>query len=155
MRLRARQTRAAVLLAATLAVMVLCLPCEACDDAATPRPPADLAIGHWAYPLLERLSARGVVSLDMTTLPLSRSDVAYALMVRNGAAEDPADCGLSPRELWALDAIEAEFLRGEIEEPVFRRVSGGAVLGLGLLLGSEVLYDAAGAGAQGILFDAA
>ena len=105
MRLRARQTRAAVLLAATLAVMVLCLPCEACDDAATPRPPADLAIGHWAYPLLERLSARGVVSLDMTTLPLSRSDVAYALMVRNGAAEDPAACAACPGSAWTATAV--------------------------------------------------
>ena len=143
---RARQTRAAVLLAATLAVMVLCLPCEACDDVAKPRPPSDLPIGHWAYPLLERLSARGVLSLDMTTLPLSRSDVASELAARNGATENPAGRGLSPRERWALDALAAEFLRGEVEEPVFSRVSGGAALGFGLLLGSEVLYDSEGAG---------
>ncbi|MCK5596007.1 MAG: hypothetical protein KAJ04_01045, partial [Candidatus Eisenbacteria sp.] len=31
------------------------------------RPPADVPLNHWSYPLLERLQARGVIDIDLST----------------------------------------------------------------------------------------
>ena len=99
---------------------------------ASPRPPADLPLSHWAYPLLERLVSRGVLELDLTTRPVHRSAVANALARRcaGGAARHEPD--LTSRELWALDKLEAEFLRGEVDAPSASVRNGAAVVGLGI-----------------------
>ena len=52
------------------------------------RPPAVVPLGHWSYPLLSRFVTRGIIDLDLTTLPVSRREVLDAL-----AALDPALIG--------------------------------------------------------------
>ena len=87
----ARTARAAsclavlALLAAPLAATALSVPseCMTTESRASglrldPRPPADLPLDHWAYPHLTRLVARGILELDLTTLPVSRAAVAAA-----------------------------------------------------------------------------
>ncbi len=105
-----------------------------------PRPPADLPLDHWAYPLLERLAARRVIELDLTTLPVSRDAVAGALAARRAAGRMRYESPLTAREVWALERLEAEFFRCEIDAPALSVKERGAVLGFGVLLGSEARY---------------
>ena len=62
------------------------------------RPPAIVPLGHWSYPLLGRLATRGIIDLDLTTLPVSRREVLDALLeldpVLTGRADGHAslDC---------------------------------------------------------------
>ena len=105
-----------------------------------PRPPADLPLDHWAYPLLERLDARRIIELDLTTLPVSRDAVAAALAARRAAGRVHGEAPLTAREVWALERLEAEFFRCEIDAPALSAKERGATLGLGVLLGSEVRY---------------
>jgi hypothetical protein len=92
---------------------------------AAPRPPADLPLSHWAYPLLERLASRGILDIDLTTRPVSRSAVEGALL-----ADSKED--MSEREAWALDRLRAEFLRGEVDAPAFSAREGDAAVGVGI-----------------------
>ncbi len=65
-----------------------------------PRTPQDVPLDHWAYPLLERLAARGVLAIDLTTRPVSRVAVAAAL----AAVRFPARAGTAARGSAARDA---------------------------------------------------
>jgi hypothetical protein len=107
-----------------------------------PRPPSDLPLGHWAYPLLERLVARGVLTVDLSTRPVPRSAVVRALR----ALPDPNDASpfsasRTERERWALERLSAEFLGGGVDVPAVSLRDGDAVIALGVLLGTEVRYD--------------
>ncbi len=101
-----------------------------------PRPPSDLPLDHWAYPLLERLTAREIVKLDMSTLPLSREAIAEAV------ASALSPCGAPPpaateRERWALFLLEDEFLGGLVDGPLVSLSGGRSLVALGLRLGTE------------------
>lgn len=106
-----------------------------------PRPPGDLPLDHWAYPLLDRLVARGFIRLDLSTLPLSRESVAEALAacLGRGAARIPE--GATGREAWALTLLADEFLMGAVDRAIVALGDGGALLGLGIKLGSEMSYS--------------
>lgn len=95
------------------------------------RPPADVPLNHWSYPLLERLQARGVIDIDLSTRPVSRSDVAAAVSVAQ-SSEAPAPGFLSARETWFLSRLAAEFVRGEVDSPAFSTGTDAASLGLGI-----------------------
>jgi hypothetical protein len=97
------------------------------------KPPADVPLGHWSYALLERLDARGVIDLDLTTRPVPRSHVATALA-------EAEDVGLSERERWALGRLEAEFLRGQVDSPAFSTRGGQASFGLGVTAFTQARY---------------
>ncbi|MBM3307687.1 MAG: hypothetical protein FJY74_05125 [Candidatus Eisenbacteria bacterium] len=99
--------------------------------AAAPRPPADVPLSHWAYPLLERLASRGVLDLDLTTRPVSRAAVADALRAAD-ADEASRAAELTERESWAIDRLRAEFLRAEVDAPVFSARDEAAAVGLGV-----------------------
>lgn len=104
---------------------------------AAPRPPADLPLSHWAYPLLERLASRGILDIDLTTRPVSRSAVQEALRSEAAraatATSSPGSFGdTSERESWALDRLRAEFLRGEVDAPAFSAREGDAAVGIGI-----------------------
>lgn len=116
-------------------------PCAARALRYSPRPPSDVPLGHWAYPLLERLAARGVIVLDLTTLPVSREAVATALAARRAGGPASGESALSERERWAIGRLEAEFLRLEVDAPILSVRDGEAVLGLGLVLGTEARYS--------------
>lgn len=103
------------------------------------RPPSDVPLGHWSYPFLERLVARGVLDLELSTRPVSRAAVAAAIIKR---LEPPASAGgLSERERWALERLEAEFLGGRIDSPALSIRDGDAVLGLGVVLGTGLHHE--------------
>ncbi len=115
---------------------------DAPRETAMSRPPVDVPLWHWSYPLLERLVARGIVDIDLSTLPVSRATVADALVARGkrgrgAGADSPA---LSDRERWALERLEAEFMTGEVDAPALAAREGDASVGLGIMLGSEMCY---------------
>jgi hypothetical protein len=112
--------------------------------AEAPRPPADLPLDHWAYSLIDRLVARRIIQLELTTLPVSRAAVAGALAARRRAEASPDAVAPTEREAWALERLEAEFYRREVDEPTFSLRDRKAVLGLGVLLGTEGRYDRSG-----------
>lgn len=104
---------------------------------ASPRPPADLPLSHWAYPLLERLASRGILDVDLTTRPISRAAVREALRSEAARAETTeasrgSRADASERESWALDRLRAEFLRGEVDAPLFSARDGDAAVGVGI-----------------------
>jgi hypothetical protein len=110
------------------------------------RPPADLPLDHWAYPLLERLAGRGVIAIDLAARPIARSAVRAALLARSArsqAAARPVD--LTDRERWALERLEAEFTENAVDRPTLARRDGDAVVAIGLKLGTEIRYSAVGA----------
>ncbi len=103
------------------------------------RPPADVPLNHWSYPLLERLQARGVVDIDLSTRPVSRSVVAAAVSAAQGP-DAPAPGFLSAREVWFLSRLEAEFVRGEVDSPAFSTGTASASLGLGITAFTQMRY---------------
>jgi hypothetical protein len=105
------------------------------------RPPSDLPLEHWAYPILERLVARRVLEIELATRPVSRAAVARALR----SLPDPVEgrelyASLTERERWALGRLRAEFLAGWVDAPTVSVREGGSVVALGVLLGSAVRY---------------
>jgi hypothetical protein len=106
------------------------------------RPPADLPLDHWAQPLLERLSARRVVDLDLSTLPLSRAAVARAVAEAVELVES-GGVAMSLREAWMLSRLAAEFLRGQVDSPMLHTQSGDASIGLGLTAFTQLRYGEA------------
>ncbi|MBN2564310.1 MAG: hypothetical protein JXB46_01225 [Candidatus Eisenbacteria bacterium] len=126
--------------------------------APVPRPPADIPLDHWSYPLLERLVARGILDLDVSSRPISRTQVAEALResrLLEASAAAPASSGsgpaaaeerqgsspvLSDRERWIVDRLEAEFLRHEVDRPAFQTRSGAASLALGFTALTQLRY---------------
>ena len=112
------------------------------DTRGTMRPPSDLPLGHWAYPLLERLVARGILDLDLTTRPVSRRAVATALNKRQssaGASRDVPD--LTKRETWALLRLSAEFLRGKVDRQTLGVRERKASVAVGIDLGTGILGE--------------
>jgi len=107
------------------------------------RPPADLPLDHWAYPLLERLAARGIVEIDLATRPIARSAVRKALLERRARSHDTLSVGreLSERETWALEKLEDEFIENAVDRPTLARRDGDAVIALGLKLGTEIRHS--------------
>ncbi len=112
-------------------------PAAVAEGRLSPRPPGDLPLGHWAYPLLERLEARGIVRLDMSTLPLSRESVAEAVAAVLGPDGDRFPDGATERERWALSLLRDEFLKGEVDRAPLSVEGNDARVGLGFLLGTE------------------
>lgn len=105
------------------------------------RPPSDLPLGHWAYPLLERLVARRALEVDLTTRPVSRAAVARALL----SLPDPIQgrgfyAALTERERWALDMLRREFLGGQVDAPAVSLRDGDSVIALGVLLGTTLSH---------------
>ena len=100
------------------------------------KPPADVPLDHWSYPLLERLDARGVIDLDLSTRPVSRADVSAAVE----AAAARADLSLTEREAWVMSRLEAEFVRGEVDSPVFSTEAGTASFGLGVTVFTQLRH---------------
>lgn len=105
------------------------------------RPPSDLPLGHWAYPLLERLVARRVLEIDLTTRPVSRAAVADALrsLPDPFEAKDPFPA-LTERERWAIERLRSEFLGGRIDTPAASLRDGGSVVALGILVGTTIRH---------------
>jgi hypothetical protein len=149
-----RAAPVAVAVAATiLAVQAAGPPARAADRSSTSavparsarsRPPSDLPLDHWAYPLLERLVARQVLTIDLSTRPLSRSAVARALRSRAAREAAAGPAALTEREAWALDRLAAEFGEGQVDAPVLSLEDDGAVVGLGVLLGTSVGHTGGG-----------
>jgi hypothetical protein len=110
----------------------------AADGPPRERPPADVPLNHWSYPLLERLQARGIIHLDLSTRPVSRADAAAA--VANWTDLGGSSCALSERELWVLSRLEAEFLRGEVDSPAYSTGSDDASFGLGVRAFTQLRY---------------
>ncbi len=108
--------------------------------AAPQRTPSDLPLDHWGYPLLERLRARGVLAIDLTTRPIARSAVRAALETAVGGSQvDALGAGwarpvLTARETWMLERLRAEFITGEIDAPAVSISDGQASLGFGVEL---------------------
>jgi len=122
--------------------------------AAPSRTPSDLPLDHWVYPLLERLRARGVLAIDLTTRPIARSAVRAALEAAvddsqvdaldqdssggSAAGDGASGAGTRPvltaRELWMLERLRAEFIRGEVDAPTASISDGRASLGFGVEL---------------------
>jgi len=122
-------------LAAALAVLL------GAGAALAGKPCADVPLGHWSYALLERLESRGVVDIDLSTLPVARTDVARAVREALEARESgglPVE--LTERESWALDGLADEFLRGEVDTPVFSTEDERASFGLGVSLLTQGRY---------------
>ncbi|MEA3409199.1 MAG: hypothetical protein U9Q95_02515 [Candidatus Eisenbacteria bacterium] len=105
------------------------------------RPPADVPLNHWSYPLLERLQSRRVIDIDLSTRPVSRSVVADAVSAAR-RSEATASGSLSAREVWFLSRLEAEFVRGEVDTPAFSTGSGAASFGLGVRLFTQMRHGA-------------
>ena len=105
------------------------------------RPPADVPLNHWSYPLLERLQARRVIDIDLSARPVSRSDVAAAVSAAR-SSEALAARSLSERELWLFSRLEAEFVRGEIDSPAFSTGTGSASFGLGVTALTQIRHGA-------------
>ena len=105
------------------------------------RPPADVPLNHWSYPLLERLQARRVIDIDLSARPVSRSDVAAAVSAAR-SSEVLVARSLSERELWLFSRLEAEFVRGEIDSPAFSTGTGSASFGLGVKALTQVRHGA-------------
>ena len=103
------------------------------------RPPADVPLNHWSYPLLERLQARGVLDLDLSTRPVSRSDVEAAVK-RALSSCSPESGSFSERELWFLSRLGAEFVRGEVDSPAFSAGADAASFGLGVRAFTQLRY---------------
>jgi hypothetical protein len=121
----------------------------AATTGAPARPPSDLPLAHWAYALLERLVARRVLEIDLSTRPVSRAAVARALLSVPDASEGEwRRAKLTERERWALDRLRAEFLDGSIDTPIVSLRDGGSAVALGVVLGTEVRY-AEGRGSGG------
>lgn len=112
------------------------------EQRAITKPPADLPLGHWAQPLLERLSARRVIDIDLSTLPLSRAAVARAVAEAVELAES-GDVAMSLREAWMLSRLAAEFLRGQVDTPMLHAQSGEASLGLGITAFTQLRHGEA------------
>lgn len=111
------------------------------------RPPADVPLGHWSYPMLERLTARGVLAMDLSMRPVARSDVASAVE----DALDPAAAArlaLTEREAWALSRLAAEFVRGEVDSPLLRAADGDASVALGLRALTQATYGGEAVGLE-------
>ncbi len=106
-------------------------------DLAAPRPPASVPLDHWAYPLLERLAARDLLEIDLSTRPVSRADIADALAGLDVRAF--GDRG-SERERWVLDRLRSEFELGAVDVPAVSMKRGEASLGLGLSVGVQGVY---------------
>ncbi len=112
------------------------------------RPPAIVPLGHWSYPLLGRLATRGIIELDLTTLPVSRREVLDALLqldpVLTGRPDGPTSDAkgrrtapahsLTPRERWLIERLFLEFDRAAIDAPAAYVQQGEAQLGMGLVV---------------------
>lgn len=110
------------------------------------RPPAVVPLGHWSYPLLGQLVTRGVIDLDLTTLPVSRREVLDALMeldpVLTGRSDGPTSdaegrrtaptLSLTPRERWLIERLFLEFDRAAVDAPTAHVREGDAQLGMGM-----------------------
>ncbi len=107
-----------------------------------PRTPQDVPVGHWSYPLLARLAARGVVDIDLATLPVSRAAVAQALVDALGGAKMRASTtgGMSEREVWTFKRLVAEFLQGKVDVPALFTENDDAMVGLGFQVMSRLRY---------------
>ena len=105
------------------------------------RPPADVPLNHWSYPLLERLQARGVIDMDLSTRPVSRSDVAAAVSAAQ-SYDAPAPGFLSAREVWFLSRLVAEFVHREVDSPAFSTGTASASFGLGIKVFTQVRHGA-------------
>jgi hypothetical protein len=101
------------------------------------RPPASVGIEHWAYPLLERLAARGIISLDLSTRPVTRRDVSEAL---EQVTDDVEALRATERERWALERLRAEFDEASVDDPALRLTSDDATVALGVTLGVQGVY---------------
>jgi hypothetical protein len=129
----------AVLACSLLAAAPATVRAEEVPGAPPPaRPPADVPLNHWSYPLLERFQARGIIHLDLSTRPVSRSDVAAA--VANWKDSGGSSCSLSERELWLLSRLEAEFLRGEVDSPAYSTGTSDVSFGLGVRAFTQLRY---------------
>ncbi len=116
-------------------------PMAAFREPSQTRPPSDLPLGHWAYPLLERLVARRVLEVQLSTRPVSRAAVAEALLSRRDRPrKEDGPAPLTEREEWALGRLEAEFLGGRVDAPAVSVREGDAVVSLGIVLGTELRY---------------
>lgn len=116
-------------------------PLAVAEQARTSRPPSDLPLDHWSYAILERLTARGAVDLDLSTRPVARSAVASAVARALRESGDGGTVGLSDRERWLLDRLAAEFLRGRVDRPALTHRDGDASVGFGVLMGTRVSYS--------------
>jgi len=110
------------------------------------RPPAIVPLGHWSYPLLGRLATRGIIDLDLTTLPVSRREVLDALSeldpVLTGRPDGPTSDAegrrtapthsLTGRERWLIERLFTEFDRAAVDAPTAYVRQGDAQLGMGL-----------------------
>jgi len=117
------------------------------------RPPAIVPLGHWSYPLLGRLTTRGIIDLDLTTLPVSRREVLDALLeldpVLTGRPDGPVGDAegragdaegrrtapthsLTPRERWLIEQLFLEFDRAAVDAPTAYARQGEAQLGMAL-----------------------
>jgi hypothetical protein len=107
-----------------------------------PRTPQDVPVGHWSYPLLARLVARGAIYVDLSTLPVSRAAVAQALVDAMGKKKPSASVtdGMSEREVWTFKRLVAEFLHGEVDVPALFAESDEAMVGLGFQAMSQLRY---------------
>jgi hypothetical protein len=116
-----------------------------------PRPPADVPLGHWSYPLLERLVARRILAIDLSTRPVSRTAVAHALLAARGLGRGarPVAGWLTEREAWALDRLRAEFLRGEVDDPSATHESGRVSVAVAIEALTEIRY---GEESEGLIF---
>ncbi len=110
------------------------------------RPPSVVPLDHWSYPLLSRLVTRGVIDLDLTTLPVSRRDVLEALeridprltgieVGREPDASGHRAPGVTARERWLIERLAAEFDRAAVDSPTAYVRDGDAQVGLGIELG--------------------
>ncbi len=128
-------------LPALLACFLLLQAAGATAESPIARPPADVPLNHWSYPLLERLQARRVIDIDLSARPVSRTDVAAAVSAAR-SSERLASDSLSERELWLLYRLEAEFVRGEVDSPAFSTGTGSASFGLGVRVFTQMRYGA-------------
>ncbi|MCK4915563.1 MAG: hypothetical protein KAS89_05295, partial [Candidatus Eisenbacteria sp.] len=100
-----------------------------------------MPLNHWSYPLLERLQARGVIDIDLSTRPVSRSDVAAAVSAAQ-SSDVSASGFLSAREVWFLSRLVAEFVRREVDSPAFSTGTASASLGLGITAFTQMRHGA-------------
>ena len=105
------------------------------------RPPADLPLDHWAYPLLERLVARRVLRLDLSTLPVTRHAVAAALARAQLGGRAFPETPLTAREKWAIGRLKAELLESSVDEPILSVRDRAASVGLGVLVGGQARFE--------------
>jgi hypothetical protein len=79
--------------------------------------------------------------MDLSTRPVSRSDVGAAVSAAQGP-DAPAPGFLSAREVWFLSRLVAEFVRREVDSPAFSTGTASASLGLGITVFTQVRHGA-------------